>query len=466
MRAWPERTTAAAVFGGHLFSTTAADTAGNATSWTDLALSPVTNDTANLGRFNPGGFDISSLAADSHDPTGKTIYATVMGFTGNGIDAPHLYRSTDAGMHWTNISSNLPNSPANSVIVDPNDANTVYVALDTGVYATMQVATCASADCWSIYGTSLPNAPVVQLAAASGMPTGDGRTGELRAATYGRGLWQIPLLTALGPSAPAISLSPTALNFDTQPVSTASAPQTVTVTNIGNVPLTVSQIAVAGDFNETDTCTAAPIAVNLSCTIQVRFLPAATGSRTGLLTVYGNVPGGQATASLTGTGSPPAAVILNPVVVAFPSTAVNATSSAQNITISNTGGVTTTLQPPSVTGAGFRISANTCGSTLPSGTGCTVAITFTPTTTGAHAGTFTITDDAGTQTASLSGTGVSPATDALSPLSLAFAPQELTTASASQQVIAYQLRRCSAHPDRCADCQRRLHCHQCLRQLA
>ena len=39
-------------------------------------------------------------------------------------------------------------------------------------------------------------APVVELAAAPAMPTGDGRIGELRAATYGRGLWQIPLLTA------------------------------------------------------------------------------------------------------------------------------------------------------------------------------------------------------------------------------------------------------------------------------
>jgi hypothetical protein len=420
--------------GGHLFSTTTADTANSATPWADLALSPVANDATNLGKFNPGGFDISSLAADPHDPTGKTIYATVMGFTGNDINAPHLYRSTDAGMHWTNISSNLPNSPANSVIVDPNDANTVYVALDTGVYVTMQITTCASVNCWSIYGTSLPNAPVVQLAAAPAMPTGDGRTGELRAATYGRGIWQIPLLTALGPTAPAITPSPAALNFDTQAVSTASDPQTVTVTNTGNAPLTVGQIAVAGDFNETNTCTAAPIAVNLSCAIQIRFLPAATGSRTGLLTAYGNIPGGQATASLTGTGSAPAAVILNPVVVTFPSTAVNATGIAQNITISNTGGVTTTLQAPSVSGAGFRISANTCGSTLPPSTGCTVAITFTPTTTGAHAGTFTITDGSGTQTASLSGTGVSPATDALSPLSLAFAPQELTTASASQQI--------------------------------
>ena len=57
--------------------------------------------------------------------------------------------------HWTNISSNLPNAPANSVVVDPNDANTLYVAMDTGVYVTTQVTTCATANCWSVYGTEL-----------------------------------------------------------------------------------------------------------------------------------------------------------------------------------------------------------------------------------------------------------------------------------------------------------------------
>jgi len=410
--------------GGHLFSTTAADTAGSATAWNDL------------GIFNPGRFDISSVVADPHDATGKTVYATVMGFSGNGINAPHLYRSTDAGAHWTNISGNLPDAPANSVVVDPNDANTVYVALDTGVYVTTQVATCSDsgANCWSIYGSNLPNAPVVQLAVAAGLPTGDGRTGELRAATYGRGIWQIPLLTAISSVQAAISLNPATLTFGTQAVSTASDPQTVTVTNTGAAPLSISRIDATGDFNEADDCTAAPIASSHTCSIGVRFLPSATGGRTGLLTVYGNVPGGQATASLSGTASPAAAVVLDPVAVAFPSAAINATSAARNITISNTSAATVTLQTPTVTGAGFRISADTCGATLAASTGCTVAVTFMPTSPGAHTGTFTITDSVGTQTASLSGTGVLPATDALSPLSLAFAPEQLTTASASQQV--------------------------------
>jgi len=419
-------------FGGHLFSVTTANTAGNATAWSDLAASPVTNGQGLS--FNPGGFDLSSLAADPHDATGRTIYATVMGFTGNGITAVHLYRSTDAGAHWTNVSSNLPDAPANSVVVDPNDANTLYIAMDTGVYVTTQITTCVTANCWSIYGTSLPNAPVVELAAASAMPTGDGRVGELRAATYGRGLWQIPLLTASTAVQPSITLNPTALTYGIQAVATASAPQTITVTNTGNAPLTVSTVATSGDFNETDTCAGTTIAVNLSCTIQVRFLPTATGSRSGLLTVYGNVAGGQATAALSGTGSAAAPIVLNPILLTFPSTTISATSPVQNITISNTGATPIALQTPSVIGVDFKITANTCGSSLGPSVGCTVAIAFIPTASGTRSGTFSITDDVGTQTASLSGIGTSPATDALSPLALTFAPQQITTASAAQQI--------------------------------
>jgi hypothetical protein len=418
--------------GGHLFSLTTANTAVKTTAWSDLTTSPVTN-VQSFG-FNPGGFDLSSLAADPHDATGKTIYVTVMGFAGNGINAAHLYRSVDAGAHWTNISSNLPNAPANSVVVDPNDANTLYVALDTGVYVTTQITSCATANCWSIYGTNLPNAPIVELAAASAMSTGDGRVGELRAATYGRGLWQIPLLTASTATQPAMSLNPTALVYGTQPVSTASAPQTVTVTNTGNAPLTVSRVATTGDFNETDTCTTAPIAVNFACTVQVRFLPTATGSRSGVLTVFGNVAGGQATARLSGSASPAAAIVLNPITVTFPSTTINATSPAQNVTISNTGATPIALQTPSIAGTDFKIAANTCGASLGPSTGCTVAITFTPTASGTRNGTLTVNDDAGAQSTSLSGVGTSPATDALSPLTLTFAPQQLTTASVAQQI--------------------------------
>ncbi|HEY0306534.1 MAG TPA: hypothetical protein VGB94_00085, partial [Acidobacteriaceae bacterium] len=256
--------------GGHIFTTTAANTATSATAWTDLWTSPVTNDPANdksagNAQFNPGKFDISSIAVDAHDATGATVYATVMGFSGNGVSEPHVYRSTDGGAHWANISSNLPNAPATSILVDPDSANTVYVAMDTGVYATTAVSTCVTptVNCWSVLGTGLPNAPVTQLAAVTGLAAGS-VTGLLRAGTYGRGIWQIPLLTAttVQPTVPVIQLSAVSLTFAAQQAQTASVPQSITVTNTGTADLTVSQLAITGDFTETDNCTAASIAPN------------------------------------------------------------------------------------------------------------------------------------------------------------------------------------------------------------
>jgi hypothetical protein len=420
-------------FGGHIFANTAAGSANGSTSWTDVAKSAVTN--ASGTAFNPGGFDISSVYADPHDATGKTVYATVMGFAGNGVNAAHVYQSANGGASWTNISSNLPNAPANSVLVDPNDANTLYVAMDTGVYATTAVTACATAtvSCWSVYGSGLPNAPVVSLAAAAGMATGDGRTGELRVATYGRGIWQIPLLTAASAAAPAITLSPTSLSFATEAVATASAAQSIQVTNSGNAPLTVTQVIAPANFAETDTCVGTAIAVGATCAVQIEFVPTQTGTLNGTLTIYGNVAGGQATASLSGVGAPPPTIVLNPIALSFTSTNVGSDSAALSITISNTGGVTATLAPPAVS-SGFIISANTCTAILASNVGCTVSIEFQPAASGTLNGSFSITDSVGTQSATLSGVGVLPATDALAPLSLGFAAQQLNTTSATQQV--------------------------------
>jgi len=427
--------------GGHLFATTVGNTATSATAWTDLWSSPVTNDPANNhsagnAQFNPGLFDISSITVDMHDATGATVYATVMGFSGNGVSEPHVYRSIDGGAHWANISSNLPNAPANSVLVDPNSANTVYVALDTGVYATSAVSTCAMAtvNCWTVFGAALPNAPVTQLAAVTGSAAGS-VTGLLRAGTYGRGIWQIPLLTATAVTvaAPAISLSPTSLTFAAQQAQTPSAAQSVIITNTGNAALTILQITTTGDFTESDNCTSASIAANASCTAQVIFLPSTTGARTGVLTIFANVNGGQATVTLSGTGLAPAAITLSPSTLTFPSTLIGQTSTAMNITVTNTGGVSSTLQTPVLTGD-FTVSNNTCGTTLAANSACAIAITFTPTASGTRNGSFAITDSAGTQTASLSGTGAAAATDTLTPPTLAFAAQTVGTTSASQLV--------------------------------
>lgn len=419
---------------GHLFVTKTANTANSSKAWTDMALSPVTNDPRG---FNPASFDISSIAVDPHDATGGTVYVTILGFGG----VPHLYRSINFGGTWLNVSENLPSAPANSVVVDPNDANTVYVAMDTGVYVTQAITSCSTSNCWSVLGTALPNAPILTLTAGAALATGDGRLGMLRAGTYGRGLWQTPLLTATTAIQPAITLSPSSLTFAAQQVGTQSPVQTLTVTNNGSAPAVFGSPVVTGDFTETDTCAGQILATGSSCTVRIAFAPTATGARSGLLTLYANIPGGQATVALSGTGTTAAAIVLTPLTLTFAATIVNQTAPSQNITISNLGGTTATLSTPTLSGntADFALYINTCGATLAPSTGCTITITFTPTASGARSATFSITDNAGTtaaatQTATLSGLGESPATDTLSPLTLSFAQQQIGTNSVSQSV--------------------------------
>ncbi|MGI4830393.1 MAG: choice-of-anchor D domain-containing protein [Janthinobacterium lividum] len=415
--------------GGHVFVTTAGNTASKSQRWTDTASGSVVNSSA---LYNSFGFDISAVVSDLHDATGATVYVTIMGFGQNG-EIAHVYGSTDFGAHWTDLSANLPDAPANSLVIDPNDANTVYVALDTGVYTTRAISTCATQNCWSPLGVGLPNAPVTQLLAGADLPTGDGRLGMLRAATYGRGIWQTPLLSAISAEKPNLVASPTSLTFASQPAATESTGQIITLTSSGNAPVTISSLTVTGDFVESDTCSGQTIAVGGTCTVSVRFAPTVTGTRTGLLTIYANIAGGQVTVSLTGTATAPAAVVLTPLLLNFPSTVVNQTAASQIITVSNTGGTPAVLQAAMVTGD-FAIQQNTCGTTLASQTGCSVVITFTPTASGTRTGVFTVTDTAGTQTAQLSGIGQAPATDTLAPASLTFAQQMVGTISAPQQI--------------------------------
>jgi len=411
-------------YAGHLFAAAVSDAAPVPSAWTDLWLSPVVNEPKG---FNPQDYSVSSVTVDPHDPTGQTVYVTIEGFDTGIASTGTVYASANGGASWVNIRSNLPGDPANSVAIDPNDANTVYVALDTGVYVTTSVTSCATENCWSVYGTGLPNAPVIQLATFN-----SGGQSLLRAATYGRGVWQIPLITAAATETTA-TVSPATLTFATQQVQTQSAAQSVTVTNTGTIPMVVRQISMGGDFAETDTCSD-PVAVGGNCTVQATFTPTTTGTRSATLTIYVNVAGGQVPVPITGTGIPGGAIVLLPTSMNFRSSLIGvATTPPQNLTISNTGGLAVSLQTPIATGD-FSIVANTCSASLAPNFGCSVALAFTPTASGARTGLFSISDGAGTQTVTLSGTGLSPATDTISPTALSFAPQVVGTASGGQAV--------------------------------
>ena len=99
--------------------------------------------------------------------------------------------------------------------------------------------------------------------------------------------------------------SPNSVAFGNQTVGITSSTQTVTITNSGTAPLTISRIELAGthaaDFAVTgsggDT-----LAPNASRTLTLRFTPSATGSRSASLKITDNAPGSPHTIALTGAG--------------------------------------------------------------------------------------------------------------------------------------------------------------------
>jgi Abnormal spindle-like microcephaly-assoc'd, ASPM-SPD-2-Hydin len=412
---------------GHVLSATFNPASSNMPAWTDLTSGTVVNDSLSLNYY---GFDISSIIVDPHDPSGQTVYVTVAGMGEKSQVVQTVYRSTNGGATWNTITANLPNSPANALAVDPQNANVVYVATDTGVFYTTEVSSCVQyqSECWSAFGAGLPQAPVVALTAAPATAADP----VLVAGTYGRGIWQTQLWSA-GTSLSDASAAPSSLAFAGQVFGTTSAAQTVTVTNTGNSALAFSSATFSGngDFSATGSCLTASVAAGSTCTLQVTFTPQATGPRTAQMILSGNIYGGQLSVDLNGTGLPSGGVTLSPSSLSFGQVPDNSTSAALPVQFTNPGSTAVPISSVSATSP-FVIASNSCGASIAANSSCQIEIAFAPTQTGQATGLLTFTDGAGTQTVDLSGTGAALATDILSQSSMSFPSTPSGQISAAQ----------------------------------
>jgi len=217
------------------------------------------------------------------------------------------------------------------------------------------------------------------------------------------------------PRPSAISFSPPSLTFS-QNVNTTSSPQTITVTNFGGSPINGLSFATSGLFSQTSNCPSVLIAAT-SCTANVWFAPSAAGSETGSLNVSDDSYnlGSSQVVTLNGTGTTPHASI-TPTSLSFSAQVAGTTSSARTITVLSNG--TGPLQFSSVVASGPFTQTNNCSGTMAPSALCTIQVSFAPTAVGTASGNITFTDNAGTQTVPLSGSGTAPVT--LSPKSLSF----------------------------------------------
>jgi len=209
-----------------------------------------------------------------------------------------------------------------------------------------------------------------------------------------------------GGGGPAVSLSASALNFKKVGIGMTSAPQTVTLTNVGSATLNISSITASGDFSISNNTCGATVAAGANCAVSVTFTPTKKGVRNGTLTFTDNAPDSPQTVALKGTGQ---SIVLSPTSLNFGTVAVGNTSPEQIVTVTNLNSITVTITSIAFAGTAagdYLISSNTCGATIAGGASCSVGVEFKPTATGKRNAKLNVNNDGGGSPASASLKGI------------------------------------------------------------
>jgi Big-like domain-containing protein len=240
---------------------------------------------------------VTQVAVDPSTPS--TAYVTFSGFGSCNNSAVvcdgkgHVFKTINSAAGpatlWVDISgtaTKLPDIPVNALVIDPNDAthNTLYVGTDIGGFFT----TDGGAN-WSPLGaaSSLPNAQILSLTLHNASRT-------LRAATHGRGVWDL-LLGGAGAFSIA-SISPFSANAG------AASITNFTVTGSGFTASSVVKFAVNGTTTSLTTSCLTPT----SCTATIPAAQLLSGG-TASVTVANTSP--------VGTTNAVSFTILNPIPV-------------------------------------------------------------------------------------------------------------------------------------------------------
>lgn len=224
------------------------------------------------------------------------------------------------------------------------------------------------------------------------------------------------------------SLAPAAgstLAFGNQLLS-ASATQTVTLSNTGADILNIASVALSpasgSGFSIVNGC-GATLAAGSSCNISVTFAPKVVGAAPATtLTITdnsNNTVNASQSLNLTGTGIAPVATVTPAGPLAFGNIALGQSSAVQTVTLQNTGNAPLTLNGIAITGtdAAQFVQSNACGSPLAAGASCSISVSFKPTLmtpAAAKSATLSITDNSGavltpvTQNVALTGTATVP----------------------------------------------------------
>jgi hypothetical protein len=133
------------------------------------------------------GFPSRWLAGIAVHPTdSNTVYLAFLGVNASGTPNQvwkGVLNPMTSAWTWVQRTGGLPNVPAGAIVIDPGTMD-LYVATDIGVFRSTNDGVA-----WTPFEAGLPNTAVVDLALDPGR-------GVLRAATHGRGMWEIRIGTS------------------------------------------------------------------------------------------------------------------------------------------------------------------------------------------------------------------------------------------------------------------------------
>jgi len=133
----------------------------------------------------PVGERVSQILPDPRDPA--RVWASTVGYQAG----KKVWESLDGGATWKNLSGALLNVPANALALD-STTRRLFAGTDAGVW----VRPLSGADTgWSLYGRGLPFTAATDLEI-------QWKSRVLRAATFGRGVWEVALDGTSGPPVP------------------------------------------------------------------------------------------------------------------------------------------------------------------------------------------------------------------------------------------------------------------------
>jgi hypothetical protein len=231
----------------------------------------------------PGAGALTYLAVHPQD-------ANVLWVTSSGYSAGNkVYASNDGGSTWTNISGSLPNAPANCIVFQNNSPDRLYVGTDIGVY----YRDLNTGD-WVDFNGGLANVVVSELEIQYA-------TRKIRAATYGRGIWESDIVEDQGV---VLGQSPSAINFGRHESGVPADTTTVTIASYGSDTLVVTSITHTAPAFSLMNLPPLPAALAplQSLSFDVSFTPLNHGPASDTILIVSNAPGSPTRIPLSGRG--------------------------------------------------------------------------------------------------------------------------------------------------------------------